>query len=70
MITVERHNWSAVKDGNDKRTALMRCPTCQRYCSLSDHDIDNVGMVLPSVVCGYDDCDFHDMVTLEGWNNE
>ncbi len=50
-----------------KRTATVSCPECGRACSLSQHEIDAEGNVSPSVVCPYDDCDWHVWIRLEGW---
>lgn len=56
--------------GSGKLTALVRCPECRRIASLSGHDIREDGIVHPSLVCPYDDCDFHEYVTLDGWSKE
>ncbi len=32
-----------------------------------DHMIDAAGIVVPSVVCPDDTCDWHETVTLKGW---
>lgn len=49
-------------------TALMTCSN-GHISSLTNHEIDIVGKVQPSVVCAYDDCEFHEYVTLEGWDD-
>ena len=47
-------------------TAVVACPQCGWRGALSKHNIDSAGAVSPSVVCST--CDFHDWITLEGWN--
>lgn len=44
--------------------------TCHKkhFAILDDHEIADDGMVTPSVICPETGCDFHEMVTLEGWN--
>lgn len=56
---------SGTRDG--RRTATVSCPDCGRSASLSDHEIRADGTVTPSLVCPFDDCDFHAWVKLEGW---
>ena len=45
--------------------------TCNdgHFGSLLDHVILDNGRVEPSVVCTYEDCTFHDYITLDGWNS-
>lgn len=50
------------------RKASLTCPECGRVSSLSDHTIDLEGLVQPSVVCPYEDCNFHEFIQLEGWD--
>ena len=50
-----------------KRTALFCCPLCGEIASLSKHDIDERGVVSPSVVCPVKGCAFHEFIHLEGW---
>ena len=50
-----------------KMTATMSCPKCGQVASLSGHTINPGGAVNPSVVCPHEGCDFHEYVTLEGW---
>lgn len=54
-----------ISDG--KKTANASCPKCGRIASLSQHSISQDGKVTPSLVCPFDDCDFHDYVKLVGW---
>lgn len=61
--------WRGVeRDG--ERTATVACPDCGRVASLSGHEILNDGRVEPSLVCPYDDCDWHEWVILAGWKPE
>lgn len=49
-----------------ERTAFFTCPKCSTYGALAgSHEIADDGVVSPSVVCP--NCDFHDHVTLVGW---
>lgn len=50
-----------------KATARMKCPKCGESATLEDHQIDGAGLVTPSVVCGAEGCEFHDLVLLEGY---
>lgn len=66
MAEAAKGQWNgAMSDG--KRTALVSCPGCGRIASLSKHAIGEDGTVSPSLVCPYDDCDFHDYVRLHNW---
>lgn len=47
-----------------KETVALQCPTCLRGFCLADHQIDNVGNVLPSVVCPFG-CGFHVMMVIK-----
>lgn len=48
-------------------TAFIICPKCKRVGVLYDHEIDFDGVVFPSVICAYDDCDFHETIKLNNW---
>ncbi len=50
------------------RTALFCCPN-GHIGSLSDHQILDNGLVMPSVVCPHEGCNFHDFIELEGWSH-
>jgi len=73
MTLISRSRWkNASLDGQP--AIRMQCPSCRvigrLYLSAGDslgHQIDQQGQVTPSVVCGNDDCVFHDYITLEGW---
>src|SRR5947209_6618138 len=49
-------------------TARIACPICDRWFSLVEHHIDDNGNCFPSVVCPHKPCNFHLVVTLEGWS--
>jgi hypothetical protein len=59
--------WAGGKNEHG-RTALAKCGN-GHISSLSGHTIDDKGHVTPSLVCPYDECNWHEVVTLEGWNN-
>ncbi len=73
MTLISRSRWRKVLlDGQP--AIRMQCPTChvvgRLHLSARDslgHQVNARGEVMPSVVCGNNDCDFHDYVTLEGW---
>ena len=59
--------WTRAKRG-DKVSAMISCHDCKRPTSLhQNHLIDSEGKVTASFVCGYDDCNYHEYITLEGW---
>jgi hypothetical protein len=62
--------WKSITESNGSKSAMIRCPTCQRYGTLTDHTIANDGTVSPSVKCSYSDCEFHEYVKLDGWGNK
>jgi len=62
-----RGQWKPVKKSDGDRTATLQCPTCGQFGGLLDHKIQEGGKVHPSVVCPYNNCNFHDYVKLEGW---
>lgn len=68
MFLITRDRWGPGKKEDGTITALVKCPECDRHGSLSNHDIDKDGVVSPSLVCGYDDCNFHENVKLERWS--
>lgn len=41
------------------------CP--QGHTGTLDHEIDDRGVVTPSVVCPEDGCGFHEHIKLNGW---
>lgn len=72
--------WPMVSAGDaNPRSAILYCPTCGNPMTLSQHSIDAVGNVIPSVVCPSnlglshgparyrEKCGFHEIVTLDGW---
>lgn len=65
-IDFEKGVWQRVTNGIGGKTALITCPKCGYYVSLSTHTIADNGVVTPSLVCPHE-CDFHENVTLENW---
>ncbi len=64
MISVA---WALI-NRDSKDNATVTCPDCGKNHVL-DHEIDDAGIVTPSLECPSWGCDFHDMVVLEGWPN-
>lgn len=58
--------WKGLKTGTG-RSASFTCPN-GHVGTLSDHTIADDGSVSPSVVCPYENCDFHEYIQLEGWS--
>ena len=50
-------------------SVLCCCPGCSQSARLH-HDIDESGVVTPSLDCPTEHCGFHRMVELEGWGDE
>jgi len=48
-------------------TALLTCPECGRSVSLSAHQIHVTGVVEPSFVCPYGNCEYHQHIKLDDW---
>ena len=46
---------------------MVGCPNCGESYQL-DHAIDKLGNVSPSVECPTTDCNFHNYIKLEGWD--
>lgn len=62
---LSKQTWSGARV-EDRRTATIMCPE-GHIGSISNHTIDDQGVVNPSVVCPWEGCDFHDFIQLEGW---
>lgn len=58
------------RSGDNRPTALISCPNCGQFMSLSQHTIAENGEVTPSLVCPHYGCDFHEHITLENWKND
>lgn len=63
----EKGSWKEVRLYNGGLSAIFTCPACGVSGDLSDHIINALGEVSPSVVCP-EECGFHDFIVLEGWN--
>lgn len=55
-------------DATKKETAHVSCPSCGNPASLVGHTIARDGRVEPSLICPHPPCEFHEWVTLIGWN--
>lgn len=42
----------------------VRCPECKCAGGLDDHEVDQFGVVTPSLVCPNRQCSFHEWVEL------
>ena len=59
-IMLDKEHWKyVIRDGYP--LLRMRCPKCDVWGEIIDHNIDDNGFVNPSVVC---DCGFHAKVAL------
>ncbi|MBW8034516.1 MAG: hypothetical protein FVQ79_02300 [Planctomycetes bacterium] len=72
---IEMRQDRSLKPGTWKRTkkfegtevsAMVSCSNGHVAC-LWDHEIDSEGVVMPSLVCPEDGCDFHERVKLVNW---
>lgn len=59
--SVELGTWRSVPGGVE-----ISCPDCGKVAEL-DHDVDEFGVVTPSVVCPVENCSFHRWVRLGQW---
>lgn len=77
MITIPRHTgdlldgvpgpwWLPVVENGQAVSANIKCPN-GHTAGISTHAIGADGTVQPSVVCGGDDCGWHEFIKLEGW---
>lgn len=49
--------------------AELCCPGCHRVAMLgSNHTVGDDGVVMPSDVCPFSPCTFHDHIVLDDWN--
>lgn len=51
---------------NQDAEVKVLCPVCGGCGDLNEHQINEHGLVSPSVVC---ECGFHDVILLEGWRS-
>lgn len=59
--------WVPYTKASGAQGALFTCPACARLSDLSCHTISEDGLVNPTVKCGYEDCSYSELITLEGW---
>ncbi len=57
-------DWIDHRGEEDIKTVALQCPICNKAFCLTNHKIDNNGMVTPSVVCPYN-CGFHVMMMIK-----
>lgn len=69
MFIVERKKWYLKRRMMVGMYIAMECPGCGKIGSLDDHQINDSGVVSPSVECFYK-CGFHKNIQLEGWGKE
>lgn len=61
-----KENWKyVIRDGHPLVQA--RCPKCEVWGDVIDHNIDDEGFINPSVIC---ECGFHAMVALKDFQRE
>lgn len=66
--TMEPCTWNYLVDRlHDKISASIVCPN-GHYSIITDHKIDDNGVVSPSVVCSIAGCNFHDHIVLKSWD--
>ena len=64
----ERGTWESVVDPKGgPKSALFVCPNCSTKMSLNDHEIDEDGLVFPTVDCPSSSCGYNQYVELKGW---
>ena len=59
-------------NGSTVNSIAVCCPGCGHIVTISlragsGHTIDPDGTVMPSLVCPFDTCDFHEFVKLADW---
>lgn len=59
--------WNYLRDWHKNISASIYCSN-GHYGILTDHTIESDGAVKPSVVCPEPGCDFHEYISLKGWN--
>ena len=59
--------WNVLLMAGGKSGAVVKCPACGGFSTLENHTINDVGEVSPSLVCPYPHCNYHQFITLGGW---
>ncbi len=64
-----RGTWWPLTWGDGRHTANICCRDCGWACCLfpDHHSIAQDGIINPSLVCPNDQCNFHEYVRLDGW---
>lgn len=66
-VNVSEGCWWPVFEGDGRMSAKVACPWCSAAGYL-DHEIDDAGAVMPSVICAaHPKCNWHAFVLLEDW---
>jgi hypothetical protein len=62
------NTWRRLIDGKNISASIF----CSKghYGVVTDHTINDDGIVNPSVVCPEEGCTFHDMIKLKDWNEK
>jgi len=67
---IQEEDYRIIRLSNKEIGIAMFCPSCKKEFALPDHKVDNLGVISPSVVCGYGDCDYHQFAQLENWTQK
>lgn len=66
-------SWHPFKDSDGYFGAIFTCPNGHTGTLVSTrsgtHEIDDQGVISPSVVCDIDGCTFHDHIRLLEWSH-
>jgi hypothetical protein len=69
-LPLKKGEWTYIHRGTgQKPSAEICCPDCGRGGSLLSHDINDDGIITPSLVCPHDDCGYHEWGILKGWDS-
>jgi predicted RNA-binding Zn-ribbon protein involved in translation (DUF1610 family) len=58
--------WKPLIDAG-RVSATFACPKCGEIIFLTDHQIEEGGIITPLVICRTEGCGFHENIILEGW---
>lgn len=62
----EPGSWWGYDAPNGRFVVHVTCPQCGRRAGL-DHEVNEKGLVSPSLACPFDGCGFHGYVLLQDW---
>lgn len=66
--SLSKRKWCPIRSDGDIVGVLVKCPR-GHIGSLDEHSIQADGVVSPSVDCDNQDCDFHEHVRLDDWDD-